>query len=328
MMKENRTGLWVLLGVIVGFSLPVLTCLGLTFVVSLSLSAASSSSQPSPYLMTHISGPIAGPAVAMIDVSGPIVSGRAPSFSNTAMAASGDVIPLIQQAALAADVRAIVLRVNSPGGSVVPSDEIYHALEELRIPVVVLMGDVAASGAYYISAAADHIVANPNTLTGSIGVISTFPVIDELLEKVGVDITTITAGESKDFGSMYRPMTESEIEYWQSLIGEVHEGFIEVVAAGRGMEISEVRELADGRVFSGRQALDLGLVDELGYEEDAVRVAADLGEIPDPPRVIQYQRYSPFSSLFGIATNLRGAGLPADWLQRLLGPTLEFRWVP
>jgi protease-4 len=190
------------------------------------------------------------------------------------------------------------------------------------------MGDVSASGAYYISVAADHIIANPNTLTGSIGVISTFPAIHELLEKVGVEITTITAGESKDFGSLYRPMTPEEIEYWQELTGEVHEGFIEVVAEGREMEIETVRELADGRVFSGRQALELGLVDELGYLENAIQVAADLGGISGPPRVIHYQQFSPLSAFLGSTFSALNPGLPRDWVQRLISPSIEYRWQP
>jgi protease-4 len=327
-VNNNRTGIWVLAGVIVGFSLPLLACMGLTLVTILSFSAAGSASQPASYSTAHVSGPLVGPAVALIDISGTIVSGRSSSFASTGMAASGDIIPLIRQAASASDVHAIVLLVNSPGGSVVPSDEIYHELQELQIPLVVQMGDVSASGAYYISMAADHIVANPNTLTGSIGVISTFPAIPEFLEKVGVEITTITAGESKDFGSLYREMTPEEIEYWQDLTSEVHDGFIEVVAEGRDMDIDTVREFADGRVFSGRQALELGLVDELGYQEDAIRIAADLAGLSGVPRVIYYQKFSPLSAFLGEGINFLNPGLPADWIRRLISPSLEYRWQP
>jgi protease IV len=143
-----------------------------------------------------------------------------------------------------------------------------------------------------------------------------------------VDLTTIVSGDAKDFDSLYRPMTPEEVEYWKSMINEIYEGFVQVVADGRGLNPSAVREFADGRVFSGRQALELGLVDELGYQEDAIRVAAELGDISGQPRVISYQKFSPLASLLGQSLSFQGAGLPADWVKRILGPTLEYRWQP
>lgn len=327
-MKGNRSALWALLGVLVGFGLPVLACVGITFAFSLSLTALGDAPGDTGPVQVHVSGPIAGPAVAIIDVEGAIVSGEAPLFSNTAVAAADDVIALIRSAAIDSEVRAIVLDVNSPGGSVVPSDEIYHALEELQIPVVVYMGDLAASGAYYLSMSADHIVANPSTLTGSIGVISTFPNAEELLDKVGIQITVITAGESKDFGSPYRPLEADERAYWEGILEETHQRFIEIVAEGRDLPVEEVTDLADGRVFSGRQALELDLVDELGYREGAIEVAADLGAIDGEPRVVRFRTFTPFSSLLGQSLAAGGLDVPIEWLQRILGPTLEYRWLP
>lgn len=329
MMKENRSALWALIGVLVGFALPVLACIGATLILSLSLAGLGAQAAPSPNIPVHVSGPQTGPAVALIEIRGPIVSGRAPSFSTTSVAAADDIIALIRQAAIDSDVRAIVLNVNSPGGSVVPSDQIYHQLQALQIPVVVHMEDVAASGAYYLSMGADYLIANPNTLTGSIGVISTFPDAHELLEKIGVQFQIITAGEAKDFGSPYRSMEPEEAEYWQGVVDEAYQGFIEVVAQGRNMQPDEVRPLADGRLYTGRRALELDLIDELGYLQDAVDTAAALGGIEAEPRVIRYEKYTPLRSLLGENTSLSlPTALPPDWLQRLYSPALQFLWVP
>ncbi len=327
-MKENRSALWALLGVALGFGLPALACLGLAFVFSISLATVGSQAAPTPIVPVQVSGPMSGPAVAIVEINGQIVSGRTPPFSSLQLAASGDIIPLIRAAALESDVRAILLAVNSPGGSVVPSDEIYHELQSLQIPIVVQMEEVAASGAYYLSMAADHIIANPNTLTGSIGVISTFPNAQELLDKVGVQFTVITTGEAKDFGSLYRPMTPEERQYWQQVVDETHGGFVSIVAEGRNLDEAEVRELADGRIFTGRQAILLDLVDELGYQEDAIAKAAQLGGITEEPRVIRYQKFSPLSSLFGESLSGLSPSLSPEWARRLMGPSLEFRWIP
>ncbi len=327
-VKDNRSALWALLGVLVGFGLPVLACIGLTLVFTVSLASVGSQAAPSPNVGVPVSGPITGPSVAIIEIVGTISSGRSTGFGATATAASGDIISLINQAALDSDVRAIVLHINSPGGSVVPSDEIYVALEDIRIPIVVQMGDLTASGAYYLSMAADHLVATPNTLTGSIGVISTFPAAEELLEKLGVEFTVITSGGVKDFGSLYRSMEPEEEAYWQRVINEVYQGFIEIVAAGRGLDEKTVLELADGRVYTGRQALELDLVDELGYLEDAIAKAAELGGIEGEPRVVRYQKYSTLSSLLGEALGSRSTLIPAEYLNRVLAPTLEYRWSP
>jgi protease-4 len=265
-----------------------------------------------------------GPGVAVIDVTGTIISGSAGPFAE-GIAGSEDVIAEINQARDDRDAQAIVVRVNSPGGGVVASDEIYHALEESGKPVVVTMGETAASGGYYISMAADWIVANPNTLTGSIGVISQFFNADELLDEVGVDVLVIKSGPAKDTGSPFREMTEAERERWQALIDEVYSNFVQVVAAGRGLDEATVRELADGSVYTGRQALELGLVDELGYEEDAIAKAAELGGISGEPRLIRYPRQESLYDLLG-ASLARQGSLPtvqevSDWMG---WPSLQF----
>jgi protease-4 len=225
-------------------------------------------------------------------------------------------------------VRAILLYVNSPGGGVRASDVIYHALQEAGKPIVVYMGDTAASGGYYISMAGDWLIANPNTVTGSIGVISEFPTAEGLLEKVGVDFVVITSGERKDFGSPYREMTPEERAYWQATVDEIHADFVAIVAAGRGLAVDEVLPLADGGVFTGRQALAHGLIDALGYEADAVAKAAELGGIAGEPRLIEYDAPVGFFDLLSQA--VRGPSLVpslAELAQWVGYPRLQARWV-
>jgi protease IV len=323
---SNRSALWALVGVALGFALPALACAGTLAVFSISTASITAAAPTASSLNEHVSGPFSGPAIAIIDVNGTIVSGESGPFDTSTVAASGDLLPLVHQAAQNSEVRAILLRINSPGGSVVPADEIYHALRESGKPIVVLMGDLAASGGYYIAMAADYIVANPNTLTGSIGVISEFPDAHGLLEKLGVQFTVIKSGEVKDIGSPYRPMTESEQALWQTIIDQAYEGFLGIVAEGRGLTVEQVRPLADGRVFTGTQALDFKLIDALGYEQDALAKAAELGKIEGTPRVI---RLATRRSVWGLlGSRLSGLSLPSEWIREMMGPSLEYRWLP
>jgi len=190
-------------------------------------------------------------------------------------------------------VRAIVVRIQSPGGLVAPTQEIYDAITRARgrdKPVVASMGAVAASGGYYLATASTRIVANPGTLTGSIGVIMQLPEIEGLLKKVGVRYEVIKAGRHKDVGSIARPMTAEERTILQGLLDDVYDQFVTAVAKGRNLERQAVLALADGRVYSGRRARELSLVDELGGLEEAVRVAGELAGIPGKPRVVRPRR--------------------------------------
>jgi protease-4 len=194
-------------------------------------------------------------------------------------------------------VKAIVLRIDSPGGGVVVSQEIYNAVKNARKEgkkVVASMGTVAASGGYYVAAAADRIVANPGTLTGSIGVKMEFANIEKLLEKIGVRGMVVKAGEYKDVGSPFREMSAQEKKLLQDVIDDVHSQFIKAVAEGRNMQESEVRAIADGRIFTGKQALDLKLVDQLGDLADSIKVAGELVGIHGKPRVIEKRKKIPF----------------------------------
>ena len=191
-------------------------------------------------------------------------------------------------------VKAIVLRIDSPGGGVVPSQEIYDAVRRVRSKsnkaVIASMGSVAASGGYYIAAATDRIVANPGTLTGSIGVIMEMANVEGLLQKIGVEGVVVKSGKYKDVGSPLRKMSDEERGLLQAVMDDVHKQFIEAVAEGRSLEVPEVQALADGRIFTGRQAKAAKLVDELGNLDDAIQLAADVVGIEGEPKVIEQRR--------------------------------------
>jgi protease-4 len=212
--------------------------------------------------------------VGVVDVSGVITSGD-------------DVVEALRDFQHAPSVKAVVVRVDSPGGGVAASQEIYHAITELRgkKPVIASLGGVAASGGYYVASACDAIVANPGSLTGSIGVIMEMGNVQELLQKIGVQAEVLKAGAFKDMGSPVRPLTDEERAIFQQMIDSVHTQFITAVADGRKMDTEKVRALADGRIYSGEQAQTLGLVDKLGGLREAIDMAAERGGIVGEPHV-------------------------------------------
>lgn len=187
-----------------------------------------------------------------------------------------------------ASVKAVVLRIDSPGGGVGPSQEIYREVQKLAVvkPVVVSMGAVAASGGYYVAVPGQRILANPGTITGSIGVIMEFTNVQELLGKIGLSSETVKSGKHKDIGSPVRPMSEQDREILQTMIDDVHLQFVTAVAEGRNIDLDGVRPLADGRIFTGRQAMAAGLVDEMGNLQDAIDAAAKLAGIAGKPQVV------------------------------------------
>lgn len=264
-------------------------------------------------------------AVGVVRIEGTIVSGRGIGFG-TPVAASEIVLNQIRRAQDDPTIRAVVLRIDSPGGDAVASDEIYHAIRQLDKPVVVSMGSLAASGGYYVAVAADYIYAVPTTLTASIGVISEFIVAEELLDELGVQVVVIEAGEVKDFGGFYRQMTEEERAYWQGIINEAHDRFVQVVAEGRGLDEEDVRAIADGRVVTGRQAVELGLVDAVGYFDDAVAKAAELAGISGEPRVVELTpQWGLLNLLYGYEARSQAVPSIADVLRDLEKPALEYR---
>ncbi len=221
-----------------------------------------------------------GERVALVEVEGIILD-------------ADDVVRQLKEHLENSAVKAVVVRINSPGGVVAPTQEIYDALGRLRDegkPVVASLGSVAASGGYYIASAADQIVANPGTLTGSIGVIMQLTNLEGLLKKVGLRYEIVKSGKYKDIGSFSRPMTNEERAILQSLMDDVHDQFVEAVANGRGLDRTVVLSLADGRIFSGRQAKELNLVDELGGREEAIQTAASLAGITGKPKLLVPRR--------------------------------------
>jgi len=259
------------------------------FLVLVALAAA--------FLGSHL--PVGGDRIALVAVEGTITDAR-------------DIVAQLHRYRDQPNVKAVVLRIDSPGGAVAPSQEIYTEVLKLRREtgklVVASLGGVAASGGYYVAAATDRIVANPGTITGSIGVIMQIPNLGGLLEKVGIRATIIKAGRYKDLASITRDLTEPERQILQGVMDDVHSQFIEAVATGRRMDRAKVEPLADGRIFSGRQALALGLVDELGDLADAVDRAARLVGITGRPRIVQ-ERRSRFS-LWDLAREQLGLPLP------------------
>jgi protease-4 len=184
-------------------------------------------------------------------------------------------------------IKAIVIRIDSPGGAVGPTQEIFQELQKIKNkkPLIASMGGMATSGGYYVASACDQIVANPGTLTGSIGVIMQLGNIEELLKKLGVKPYNVKSGANKDLGSPFQPLSSEGKAILQSLVDNVHNQFIGAVAGARSMEEAEVRRLADGRVYSGAQAKELGLVDQLGNLEDAIELAAKRAGLEERPPV-------------------------------------------
>jgi protease IV len=190
-------------------------------------------------------------------------------------------------------IKAIVMRIDSPGGGVAASQEIYEEVKRLRADgklVVASFGSLAASGGYYVACAADRIFTNPGTITGSIGVIVQLANAEELLRKMGIESTAITSGPFKDSGSPARPLRPEDRAVFQTLVDDVYQQFVDAVAQGRHLEPAEVRQYADGRVYTGRQAKAFKLVDDLGTLQDAIAYAASTIGVAGKPKLVQERR--------------------------------------
>lgn len=232
------------------------------------------------------------PAVAVVYVEGPIQGGRASGLLDSGGAYSETIVSQLRRAERDNAVKAVILRVDSPGGGVTPSDEIRNQIVKLaqKKPVVASFGSLAASGGYYVSAPASKIISNETTITGSIGVITVVPNIQGLMEKLGIDVSVLKSGPQKDETAGLRPLTETDRQVLQGVVDESFERFVTVVSEGRNMPKDQVKKLADGRIYTGSQAMKLGLVDQFGDLPEAIQAAADLGRIPGNPRVIHYRR--------------------------------------
>ena len=238
------------------------------------------------------------------------------------------VMAMLKRARRDSDIRAVILAIDSPGGGITASDVLYHDIvkfrEETGLPVVALFGDVAASGGYYVGAAAEHIVAHPTSVTGSIGVIMPMLNVKGLLDKVGIQTTPIKSGENKDIGSAFREMTPEERAMLQEIVNEYYERFVSIVRTGfetRGVPVDEdaLRKNCDGRVFTGRQAKERGFVDAIGYFEDARRAAEQRGGIPaGQSRVVVF---APKPTLLGMILAKASAPRPDSVTLKIEGLT-------
>ena len=225
-------------------------------------------------------------------------------------------------------VKAIVVRIDSPGGAVAPTQEIFEEIlrSKKQKPFIASMGGIATSGGYYIAAACDRIIANPGTLTGSIGVIMQLTNVEELMKKIGVRAVNVKSGVNKDIGSPFQPLSPEGREILQSLIDNVYGQFVAAVAKGRSMEEAQVRKLADGRIYSGAQAQQLGLIDEFGTLQDAIELAAKRAGIEADPAVYysrpEQERWweRVFMGVFGrrFPGPERGGWLRYEWSPALL----------
>ncbi len=251
-----------------------------------------------------------GERVAILRVEGPIVDSK-------------DTIDELTDYVKDSSIKAIVLRIDSPGGAVAPSQEIYEEVRKAAVKkkIVVSMGSVAASGGYYIASAATRIVANPGTLTGSIGVIMEIPNLSGLMNKVGVKTEVIKSGKHKDMASVFRGIGTEEREILQSALDNVHEQFIRAVSEGRKMLIDDVRKIADGRIFTGEQARKAGLVDDLGNLEDAVKTAAKLAGIKGEPELVTKKER------FSLANLLRGS-MPKELTDLFPSVKVKYLFAP
>lgn len=248
-----------------------------------------------------------GDKIAIVRVEGPIIDSK-------------NTVEELKDYTKDSSIKAIVLRVDSPGGAVAPAQEIYEEVRKAagKKTVVVSMGSIAASGGYYISSPATRIVANPGTLTGSIGVIMEIPNLEGLMNKVGIKTEVIKSGRHKDIASIFRGRSKEEREILQAVLDDVHEQFIMAVAEGRKIIPDDVRKIADGRIFTGKQALKLGLIDELGNLEDAIKTASRLAGIKGEPQIVTKKER------FSIIELLRGK-IPEKLTD--LFPTLRIKYI-
>ena len=315
----SRTTKWVIGGI-----LAVVVIVGLWVVAIAAVIGSGGASSRGEWLEETIED-AGGEKVAMVSVFGEI-------FGDPDGVARGatdeNIVSQLDQASKDPKVTAIVVDLDTPGGAVVASDTIYRKVLEIRDegkPVVALMRDVAASGGYYIAAGANHIVANPATLTGSIGVIMFLPNLTGSAEKLGIEPVIIKSGPFKDIASPFKDMSQQEREILEKIIDEAFDQFVSAIVEGREMEDTEVRRLADGRIYTGRQALENGLIDSLGDRAFAFDKAKELAESPDAS-LVRYVR------TVGLAESLLGfsAPDPAEELREAIGfprPGLHYLWL-
>ena len=237
------------------------------------------------FLITFNSNDINENSIAVVNIDGVIVE-------------SGKFVKALDKFNKDANIKAIILRINSPGGSVAPSQEIYEKVNQLKLdkkkPIVTSVSNVAASGGYYIAIGSDLIVTNPGSIVGSIGVIMSYPITKNLLNNLGIDFNTYKSGEYKDSGSPYRYNTENDDKYFNEVIEDLHSQFTLEVSNQRNIPLTELKEYAQGQIFTGNQAMKIGLVDRIGTFEDALNISKNLANISGDIDLVypEYEKYS------------------------------------
>jgi len=294
----------------------ILIGLGLIVVITATLRALVPSQPP-------------GPVVAVIEVEGTI--GARQERWEPGPGGTRDVLNQIDKARRDPRVKAVVVRINSPGGSPASSQEIHAALTRLRAdgrPVVASLADTATSGAYYVALAAEKIVANPGTITGSIGALTQVLTVDRRLEEWGIDAEVLASAPYKAVGHPFRPFTPADRNVLQATLDDIHEQFVAAVAQGRGLSVERVRQLADGRAYTGQQALALGLVDELGGLERGLEIARDLAGLDRDAPAVYFRRpvpvwerlLGPLTARLALRLGIGGNILPALEIPTLPAP--------
>lgn len=322
MARSGRKRFFIILGIVV-----VLGGFGLTALVVGGFAGAATSAVGGKLEEKILEQGSSADKIVMINITGEIVSDPEDSFGG---ATDTGIVSQLKLAEEDPNVEGIILNINTPGGGVLASDVIYRKVRAINEekPVVALMGDVAASGGYYISAAASKIVAHPYTITGSIGVIMMLPNVEAAAGKLGIKTTVLKSGSFKDAGSPLRELTEPERAVFQTLIDEAYTGFVDVVAKGRDLTVERTRELADGRIYTGNQAKANGLVDELGDRDTAFKRAKDLAGSSDASLVV----YRTVGGLFDGLLPFAQAPNVVEELGKELGvnrgPGLSYLWLP
>ncbi len=257
--------------------------------------------------------------LAVIPIYGEIMDYTGETFPSSYQSISEDIIFLMSEAASDPNVEAIMLRIDSPGGTVLASEKIAHYVLEIRRkkPIYALLEGSATSGGYYVASLADKIYAYPSTLTGNIGILMILPDLQSLFNKLGIEMRTFTSGEFKDMGSPFREMTEEEKEMINALVAESYDAFVRTVSSGRNMTEDAVRKLADGRIYSGLQAKENGLVDDtvLSFADAVEKIRSDR-KIEKLQPVLYEIPYSPWEAFF---MNALGSKISLDSLAELMG---------
>ena len=303
--KSRGAGFWIAVGLASFFFLCTLL-LFILFIGSLVLSKAlvtSTTAKAKKQVSETIVEGSGENKVAIIPIKGILSNESAEGLFIEKPSIVDIVKQQLEQAADDTHVKAVLLEVDSPGGGITASDIVYNQIMKFKADtkknVVVYMQDIAASGGYYISSAADAIVAHPTTITGSIGVIMPLINVAELINRYGIKDTSIASGDKKEIGSPLKQMTPEEAAILKDIIDEMYMQFVKVVSTGRKLDIEMVKKIADGRIYTGKQALENGLVDQLGYLEDAIRLTKELAGLTEAT-IVRYEKHYGLADLFGL----------------------------